>query len=69
MDGCEGAREEQMHCPLLKITGSFEVSTGKIAVVTAATGEDIIDSSHSKAAGLQRRPGQWAVNPNRPPTK
>lgn len=40
------------------------MSIGKIAVLTAATGEDIIDSSHSKGAKLQRRASQWAVNPN-----
>lgn len=39
----------------LKTTGSLEVSTGKIAVVTAATEEDRIDSSHSQAAELWRR--------------
>lgn len=60
----------------LKVTGSLEVSIGKIAVVTAATEEDIIDSSHSQAAELRRRAGRWAVNPNiqvwftlLPPTK
>ena len=51
-----------MHCPFEKITGSLEVSTGKIAVVKDATEEDIIDSSHSKAARSQRRAGQWAIN-------
>lgn len=61
---------------LLQITGSLVVSIGKIAVITATTGEHIIDSSHSKAAEPQRRAGQWAVNPNipvlfmlQPPTK
>lgn len=41
------------------------MSIGKIAVVTAATEEDIIDSFHSKAAEPQRRiEPKWAVNPN-----
>lgn len=53
-----------MHCPFTN-NASLEVSIGKIAVVTATTGEDIIGHSHSKAA-LRRRAGQWAINPNIP---
>lgn len=49
--------------PFIQITGSFRASIGKIAVVAAATGEDTIDSSHSRAA---EEAGQEAVNPNIP---